>query len=242
MLKKLFAFLNGRGYTCQRCKKEIFHFERSCYCEDCENLLWFADDLICPKCGRKTITAGVCLTCKSIPPKFYQGFAPFVYFGETASQINRIKNGNRILPRYFGEKMANYFLQKVDFETEILIIPVPMTKEKLEQRGYNQAHDLAIEVAKVFEEQNKPYFLDFEILQKIRETQPQKHLTLRQRYENSEGVYHVRKRTAVKDKIILLIDDIMTTGATGSACAKALYGAGASRVYLLTACSLPEQK
>ena len=62
------------------------------------------------------------------------------------------------------------------------------------------------------------------------------------RLENASGAYHVHKRTACKNKTILLIDDIMTTGATGSECARVLFAAGAAEVVFLTAAALPERK
>jgi predicted amidophosphoribosyltransferase len=60
--------------------------------------------------------------------------------------------------------------------------------------------------------------------------------------ENASGAYHVHKRAFCKGRTILLIDDIMTTGATGSECAKLLLGAGAKEVYFLVAAATPEKK
>ena len=66
------------------------------------------DGRTCEKCGRKTLAEGICLSCKSRVPRFTKGFSPFVYRGESASLVNRIKNGNPTLALYFAEKMAEY--------------------------------------------------------------------------------------------------------------------------------------
>ena len=84
--------------------------------------------------------------------------------------------------------------------------------------------------------------MDEETLLKVKSTQSQKKLTLFERAENLVGAFHVHKRTEVKNRIILLIDDIMTTGATGDECAARLKGAGAKEVFFLTLASLPELK
>ena len=83
--------------------------------------------------------------------------------------------------------------------------------------------------------------LDLEILQKRREGAPQKRMDFHERKQNVAGAYHVHKRKECRDRVIVLIDDIMTTGATGSACAELLYGAGAKEVIFLVAAALPER-
>ena len=83
--------------------------------------------------------------------------------------------------------------------------------------------------------------LDVDILQKTRDSAPQKRMDFRERKANVSGAYHVHKRKACRDRIIILIDDIMTTGATGSECAERLYGAGAKEVLFFAATALPER-
>ena len=214
-------------------------------CENCKEELVRNDGLTCPKCGRKTLSNGVCLTCKSTMPKFTQAFSPFVYRGLPAKLINRLKNGNRRLAYLLGEETATYFLEKktADLSGEpLLILPIPLTDERRIVRGYNQAEELAKVIAEKLNEGGMYATNDFETLIKRRETSAQKHLSRKDRAENITGAYHLHKRKFCQGKTIVLVDDILTTGATGSECAKLLLNAGAKAVYLLTVASAPENK
>jgi ComF family protein len=176
-------------------------------------------------------------------PKFTKGIAAFSYKGELAGVINRMKNGNQRLAAYLGERMADTLFPLVNGEEgEILLVPVPLTESRKKERGYNQAERLAEAVEEKLKGAGVETRLETELLEKRRETELQKQKTRRERAENVHGAYHVKKRKACRDKTILLIDDILTTGATGSECARLLLSAGASKVIFLVAAALPEQK
>lgn len=260
---KLFNFLERwikkidreNGYICESCGKENFDYPFHRFCEECESKLAFNDGKTCPKCGRSLVSVGVCLTCKRKLPSFAFGYSPFVYKDLTAALINRVKNGTPSLAYFFGEAMADYLqkhcdalarMKTNDKETEnrdtLLLIPVPMTKNGLLARGYNQAEELAQIVLYALRENGYAAELQTDILEKRKETPTQKQLTFAERAENVAGAFHVHKRSACKDRTVLLVDDIMTTGSTGSECADRLYGAGAKEVLFLTATSLAEQK
>lgn len=232
-----------RGYTCDVCGKELFDYPIHRLCEGCEQKL-FRPQRTCPKCGREGVAEGVCLTCKGSMPSFTRGVSPFSYKGEAALNVNRMKNGNPRLAAYFGEQMADAFIKAYGLEhaESLLIVAIPLTKERLQERGYNQAERLAESVEARLNEKGIEAELDSDVLQKRRETKLQKQSSRKERAENVQGAYHVHKRKVCKGKTVLLIDDIMTTGATGSECAKLLLSAGAKEVIFLTAASLPEQK
>lgn len=99
---------------------------------------------------------------------------------------------------------------------------VPMSPQKLRRRGYNQSELLAKAVAK---ELGLPAW---DLLEQVRETDTQHSLTRAQRADNVRGAY--RAKSAALGKRLLLVDDIVTTGATLRACAQGLYGAGAQKV------------
>jgi ComF family protein len=138
--------------------------------------------------------------------------------------------------------MADAVLPLVKEEGEILLVPVPLTESRKKERGYNQAERLAEAVEKRLREAGVSACLDAGLLEKRRETELQKEKTRKERAENVRGAYHVKKRKACREKTILLVDDILTTGATGSECARLLLSAGAKKVVFLVAAALPEQK
>ena len=150
-----------------------------------------------------------------------------------------MKNGVPRLALYFGECMAEHFLSQTE-EQEFLVTSVPTTEKRFKERGYNQAEELAKSVACVLEKSGKSVTFDTEVLQRTRENSVQKKLGFSDRVKNIEGAFHLHKRKLVNDKTILLIDDIMTTGATGSACAELIINANAKAVYFLTAVATPE--
>ncbi len=245
-IEKLREKSASRGYTCDACGVELFDYPTHRLCDDCQALHVKNNKNVCPKCGRKLIANGICLTCKNDPPAFTQAFSPFVYEGALAGLINRLKSGNRRLAYYFAERMTEYLLATPIAEnlrdTPLLVLAVPLTEQRQNKRGYNQAQALAKIVAKKLNERGMYATNDDEVLTKTRETGVQKDLSSKQRAQNAKGAYHVHKRTACKGKTVLLIDDILTTGATGSECARILQLAGASAVYLLTIASRAEQK
>ncbi len=243
--QKIRRYFAKHGYTCDYCGKEVFDYANHRLCDACEEAMPKNEACLCPKCGRHTLAAGVCLTCKSYPPPFTQGFSPFVYKGKAASLVNRLKNGQAYLGLYLGERTAEYFLSKheaKDEELPYLIIPVPLTPKRIQERGYNQAAELAEAIYTTLNNRGIRAEVDLNILQKPRETGQQKHMTQKERMENASGAYHVHKRKACKDKTVLLVDDILTTGATGGECAKLLKNAGAKAVYFLTPTAVPENK
>lgn len=257
------------GFTCDCCECEIFDYPLHRVCARCEKSFLENTGRFCEKCGRKTLAEGICLSCKREAPAFKLGVSPFVYFGEVASLINRVKNGNRRLACYFGERMATRFLEAVpeakmrfgegryavnEFplgigddgkrwkEGETLYIaPVPTTEESRRARGYNQAEELAQAVAEQLVEEGLTIAYCPNALEK-RETSEQKKLSFSERVKSAEEAYRVQDRSLWKDRTVLLVDDIMTTGATGSACARRLYKAKAKEVFFLVGASLPEKK
>lgn len=243
-LEKLVRASGKHGYTCDGCGEELFDYPTRRLCDGCEKHIEYNDGKICPKCGRKSVSDGACMTCKSVLPSFTGAVSPFVYRGDTAALVNRIKNGDRRLAFYFAEQMTAAFLRRFPYlaKEELLLVPVPLTKKKRQERGYNQAETLALRVADCLKEKGIAVKIDVDVLQKKKDELQQKHLGVLERTQNAAGTYHLHKRKACQGQTILLIDDILTTGATGSACAKRMLSAGAKAVILLTVASLPERK
>lgn len=238
VLEKLRFAAARRGYTCDFCGEEVFDYPNHRLCDRCEESLPRNDKETCEKCGRKTVRAGVCTRCKRELPNFTKGISLYDYQGDAPRLINRFKTGEAHLANYFGEELAKLIFAFVKEEKleELLLIPVPLTDDRVKRRGYNQAERLV----KVIEKKTG-IPADYELLIKRRDTKLQKTASAKERAENVKGAYHVKKRTACKDKKILLVDDIMTTGATASECARLLLGAGAKGVYFFSVASLEDR-
>ena len=247
--EKLWEWDAKRGYCCDLCGKETFDYPIRRLCETCESSLVENErGRTCEKCGRSTRAQGICLDCKRELPAFTCGFSPYVYKGTASALVNSLKTGKRRLAYFLGEKMADYFaavyktLPQSEQAEPLLIVAVPCTEKTLLARGYNQAEELAKVVEKRLLFYGIPVEMGREILQKRKETAEQKHLNFYGRANNVAGAYHVHKRKACKGRTLLLVDDVMTTGATGNECARRLVGAGADKVYFLVSAMLPEQR
>jgi ComF family protein len=129
-----------------------------------------------------------------------------------------------------GEALAvqmTDFVRLLDWDVQVLI-PVPLGKNRLKERGYNQVGLVARPLAYELDLQYEPG-----ALWKTRDTRSQVGLTMSQRRENVHQAYQARPEI-VKRKAVLLMDDVATTGSTIQACSEALLSAGARQVYALT--------
>jgi ComF family protein len=183
--------------------------------------------------------ASVCADCNSavnwLDTEFFSAHLKEIYFdtarslaahdGVWAQVVHNFKYNRRTdLAAPLGELLSKKVFREYD-----LIVPVPLHKNRLRERGYNQSALLAKRTAKETGMSAESFLLVRTVLQP-----PQVGLEQAKRIENVKGVFAVRKISGPKDKDILLIDDVMTTGATANECARALKKAGARRVDVLT--------
>ncbi len=113
------------------------------------------------------------------------------------------------------------------------MIPVPLHRTKLRQRGFNQAELIARAAVKISPAQDRLH-LCAGVLERKRETASQTGLTSHQRRENLRGAFAVAQPELVKGREVLVVDDVYTTGATVSECARVLRRAGATKVWVAT--------
>ncbi len=126
-----------------------------------------------------------------------------------------------------------------DFAAIDLIVPVPLHRRRLRAREFNQATELAAalrETARALDAPLGRVALDARALERTRDTPPQTGLDAPQRRRNVLDAFAVRDPARVRGRRVLLVDDVMTTGATADACAAALDRAGAAAVLVLTLC------
>jgi ComF family protein len=146
-------------------------------------------------------------------------------------------DGLRPASRGLGRMLAAAIAQLAsEAPSEMLVVPVPLHRSKYAGRGFNQARLLAVEALGFLRKTHPAWRLTLapSVLMRLRATGSQAGLTLRQRRLNVRGAFHVPDTATVAGKHVLLVDDILTTGATARAAAQALLKAGAKTVWVAT--------
>jgi ComF family protein len=146
-------------------------------------------------------------------------------YGDVVSQaLLRFKHGGRVdLARPLGRLLRPFLQTSADVDA---MVPVPLHPRRLRARGFNQAVELARAAGS-----RLPLWVD--VLRRRRDTPSLGHLSPEERRSLVADAFGVPACRAVKGKHLLLVDDVMTTGATASACTSALLGAGAARIDVL---------
>lgn len=195
----------------------------------------------CARCGDAVDASadeGLCRPCRLAPPAFARAVAYGLYRGRLKDAIHALKY-DRLHPAAGG--LGRMLAQAIaplaaDAPGGLLVIPVPLHKRKQAQRGFNQARALAIQALACLRKRNPEWHLILaaSALVRVRATESQAGLTPRQRRLNVRAAFRVADGAEVAEKNVLLIDDIMTTGATARAAALALKRAGAAHVWVAT--------
>ena len=174
--------------------------------------------------------------CRRVEPPFARATAYGSYEGGLRELLHLLKYeairpAASVLGRMLSEAISA--LQPSFGDTQLLVVPVPLHREKLRQRGFNQAELLAREAIKIVGA-NGRMLLNSRILERRRPTQSQTGLTRHQRRENVRGAFAVATPGEIAGREVLLVDDVFTTGTTLSECARILRRAGASKVWVAT--------
>jgi ComF family protein len=196
-------------------------------CRACLNDLPWHPKTSCPQCG---LASGgqLCGSCISSPPDFDATHAAFLYAFPIDAMMLRYKYGNSL---NLGDTFAMFLTEKVLLEGHTqnidLIIPMPMHPQRLKERGFNQA----LEIAKVLTK-NRKEKLDYKRVIRQTLTPPQASLALKERVKNIKGAFKVNgdRLNQFQGKRIAIVDDVMTTGASLNELAKTLKKAGATHV------------
>ncbi|MFI5145286.1 MAG: ComF family protein [Ignavibacteria bacterium] len=207
-------------------------------CLHCESLLPDGRKYLCEKCTESIAR----IDNKSNPDlqrinsndNVSNSYSLFLFVEGTAIQslIHHLKYGQmRKIGREYGKKLAEEVLKRENLNADF-IVPVPLHISKKRERGYNQSDFICEGIGDVL---NVP--LLNKGLKRMKFTKTQTKLTREERQENVRGAFAVRKKyiQTIKDKNIILVDDVITTGSTILECSKVLKNAGCGDVYV---CSL----
>lgn len=227
IFKSLLDIIFPDNLTCNLCGKEVF--DGQMFCAKCKSTVTFNNATTCPLCGRKTNLPEICMECKDKAPLFDKAVSAFVYDGGARELVIDFKNSKPYLKEYFADLLADKCAQ---FDDADGIVAVPMTKKSYRKRGYNQSELLAKALSKRLKIPYIKYAVD-----KVKETAGQKTLTKREREQNLKGCFKA-DRDLVSGKNLIVVDDVLTTGATADAMCKELKLRGATKVYFATVASV----
>lgn len=212
---------------CFSCKKEGVWL-----CSECFAKMELNAQKACPVCHQYNDDGGACFDCKK--QTFLDGHLAFMKYEESeiigglvhSLKYNYAKEVFAVLEKIISGSLPQhlYYFNNID-----LIIPVPLHGRRLAERGFNQAELIAETVAR---------FIQKEIMNKIlvrqRYTFVQARLNREERLRNVSGAFSLNEVSKIKDKNILLVDDVFTTGSTMQECARLLKQNGASQVFGFT--------
>lgn len=199
--------------------------EGNLICTSCRSSLRRIMSPLCPQCGRPQPSGILCPTCVTWQAQIDGIRSPFRFEGVIRQAIHQLKYQNlRVLRTPLAQLLQDY-LRTNPIPGEVLV-PVPLHRKRLRERGYNQSDLLARQLGKLA---NLPVIAD--CLVRPRHTSPQaRTTTVEERRSNVVEAFACRDRR-LQGKQVLLIDDVATSGATLDACAAALKAAGAISVW-----------
>ena len=214
---------------CMICREILIHGEEFSVCGECLENLPFISGATCKICGEPSENE-ICRYCEetALPP-FKRNYAVFVYNDDIRNVIHAFKYSNR---PFFGKGLAGLMYEHSDkniFKNTDYIVPVPIHKKRLRERGYNQAEILANEISLKSGVSMIP-----DLLLRIKNTKPQNTLNIREREMNTKDAFGFNKKYNLGCKKFLIIDDIHTTGNTLKECASLLKQNRAGEINCLT--------
>lgn len=219
---------------CHYCREPLHDSRKTRLCDSCLAGLTLLESPLCPLCGYPYLHGScsdhLCGACTVARPAFDSARGALVFDGAVRELIHRLKYGGKtILRRPLALLAADHLDRFVCGSSPEMIIPVPLHKKRLRQRGFNQA----ILVGEIFAKQwGLPLLRN--TLRRVRWTEPQVNLSAAERPENVKGAFALEQISEIAGKRILLVDDVYTTGSTVKECAKVLKSGGAGSVVVVT--------
>ncbi|MFA9422029.1 MAG: ComF family protein [Sedimentibacter sp.] len=203
-------------------------------CPNCQALIKKNVPPSCSKCSKPigfTSSTNLCPDCSSYENHFEMSKSPFAYEGIIKNGIYNFKYYNKpYFYKFFGNCIFHY-MESIDYLNFDYILPVPLHSSKIRKRGYNQSELLA----KYLAAKSAIPFVD--PLKRTKETPKQSEQSKEERRKNLKNAFIVKtlkSNERIKNRTVLLVDDVYTTGSTADECSKALLDYGVGKVYVIT--------
>jgi len=224
---------------CRICHQPLARLSRIPVCGDCLSSLSPADVTACSVCGEAlefltTERDATCSMCRRAHPRFDFAISFGSYDGALRRLVHLLKY-EQLKPaaNILGKKLAEAIsFRNLVSENPILVVPVPLHDAKRRQRRFNQSELLARYALRQLDRSR--FELHAGNLRRVRATVSQTGLTRHQRRENVRGAFMVTAPEPVRDRTVLIVDDVYTTGTTLNECARVLRAAGARQVVVAT--------
>ena len=235
MISKIYDSLLTLFYpqACQVCEDSVENSSNGTVCRKCweKTHIFSGNETLCVKCGAilRESNAPIETFCHRCDEYFYDAArAVGIYENALAAAIVHLKREPFIAQR-LQKLFVNAFYNS-PFEDANLIIPVPLSKNRYLERGFNQAGILA----EILSRETKLKIDDKSLSRQIHTPMHRAAMDKKAREMTVKNAFQVKRAEFIKNKKILLIDDVFTSGATVSSCAEVLKKKGASKVYVLT--------
>jgi ComF family protein len=192
---------------------------------ECQQRVQILNGTVCEVCGIPQDSSGVCAACRADRPHFHALRAWTVFEDPVRKALHKLKYyrnfslGDALAAQMFA------FTKELNWQPDILI-PIPLGRQRMKERGYNQSAMIAEPLAMALDIEFTP-----KALMRRKETRSQVGLSKQERQKNVLGAFQA---AGVSGKTVLVLDDVSTTGSTLSSSAEALFSVGAKDVYALT--------
>jgi competence protein ComFC len=219
--------------ACSICRKPGKYYSKQPWCQECLDRMieLQCSGSTCGKCGKYLPEGqGLCADCRRQEPEFElaRAVGPYEEQYRIATKVLKFM-GKKYLAPQMGAMMAAKIRSEPDFGSLDVIVPVPLSANSLQVRGFNQTELLAKQIGKEL-----GIRVENEAIIRVKDTPHQTELSKEEREKNLLCAFAVKEGIDLAGKSILLVDDVYTTGSTGRACTRVLLNAGAKRVCLIT--------
>jgi ComF family protein len=229
---------------CRVCGVPLVKISRLPVCQSCLDAMLPISGGLCGVCGERifspyaissSFAEPCCGLCSRIKPLFQRAAAYGSYEDGLRELIHLLKYGGvrpaaNVLGRMLSEAITSLH---AGLPPDSTMIPVPLHRTKLRQRGFNQAELIARAAIKICGGESR-LRLRTDIFERKRDTASQIGLTSHQRRANLRGAFEVNNPEVIKGREVIVVDDVYTTGATVSECARVLLRAGATKIWVAT--------